>query len=153
MKKSIFFAVALLAAVGLSSCSKSLMTASSPVYSLTNSQVSNGYLETKLEEAGEVSVEVSGKFKRIGSGIVGNNHSYVLENNSLSKFMGKTEKIKAMALYEATKKADCDIILAPIYTVTTKSQFLMRDKFTVKVTGTGANIVGVKQIAVDPNKK
>lgn len=140
-----------LSAFCLCSCSKTTLTASSPIYSLTNSKVSNGYLETTLVDKGRVTVEVSGKFARFGNGIVGRNKSYVTDNNTFSLTSSRIEKAKGYALYEATKKSGCDIILAPIYTVSIKKAPLTRDKFTVKVTGVGANITGVEQTKIDPN--
>lgn len=123
----------------LTSCNKSMMKQTSPVYSLTNSQVSNGELQTVLETKGQLRGEVSGKFSLFGRSIKGKNHKYVMDNTNSLKPRG-IEAAKAAALYQALEGTDCDIILAPVYNVTTKGR-----KFTVKVTGIGAKIQGVEQ--------
>ena len=134
MKNLVLFIACFTLIAMVTSCNKSMMKQTSPVYSLTNSQVSNGELQTVLETKGQLRGEVSGKFSLFGRSIKGKNHKYVMDNTNSLKPRG-IEAAKAAALYQALEGTDCDIILAPVYNVTTKGR-----KFTVKVTGIGAKI-------------
>ncbi len=123
----------------MTSCNKAMMKQTSPVYSLTNSQVSNGDLRTDLEIGKQLTGEVSGKFSLFGRKIKGRNHRYVMDNTNSMMPTG-INAAKAAALYKALEGSGCDIILAPVYNVQTKGR-----KFTVKVTGIGAKIKSVEQ--------
>lgn len=139
MKKILLIAACFVLAGSMTSCNKMMMKQNSPVYSLTNSRVSNGELQTVLETRGQLTGEVSGKFSLFGRKIKGNNHRYIMDNTSSMKPRG-VNAAKAAALYKALEGSGCDIILAPVYNVQTKGR-----KFTVKVTGIGAKINGVEQ--------
>ena len=147
MKKILLFVAALAMAGTMTSCNKKMINTNSPVYSLEQTDVSNGYLETDLEVKGRLEGEVSGKFCLFTQKIKGNKHSYVMDKNTRSIPRG-LNAAKAAARYKALKNSGCDILLAPIYTVTTQGR-----KFTIKVVGFGANIKDVKQKECTPALK
>lgn len=131
-------AAVIVCAASTTSCSKSILKQSSPVYSLVNSEVSNGYLQTDLEIKGRLTGEVSGKFGW-GGKLKNIPMTFVCDNNSAIAPKG-IEGAKQAALYKALQGSDCDIILAPVYTISQKGKY-----FTVKVTGMGAVIKNVEQ--------
>lgn len=142
MKKIIIAATLFAAAASVSSCNKLLVQQNNPVYSLTNSQVTNGALVTELNTEGgkKLTGTVSGKFTLFGRHIKGNEHRYVMDNNSHMLKLKGIEAAKRAALYKALAGSGYDILLAPIYTVETRGR-----NFTVSVTGIGAKIQNVQQ--------
>lgn len=140
MKKLIIVAALFVLAGATTSCSKVVMKQNSPVYSLTNSQVTNGLLVTELntDNGTRLTGTVSGKFKISGK-IKGNEHKYVMDNNYSIMPRG-IDAAKRAALYNALHGSGYDIMLAPVYNVETHKR-----KFNVSVTGIGAKIKDVHQ--------
>lgn len=129
--------------VGMTSCVTTKMT-TSPIYSLSDSRVTNGKLVTVLDTKGELEAEISGKFSMTNKikKIVGMpKMQYVIDGawSSWRQSRGVTAA-KAAVLYKALEDSGCDIVLAPIYNVT-----LHKRKFNIKVKGIGAKIVDVEQ--------
>lgn len=120
------------------SCNKNVIKQSSPVYSLVNSEVTNGELQTNLEVKGRLTGEVSGKFG--WGGKLKNVPMTFISDNSSAVAPKGIKGAKQIALYDALKGSGCDILLAPVYTISQKGKY-----FTVKVTGIGAVIKDVEQ--------
>lgn len=143
MKHKLF--IALLGAVmafGLTSCATTKMT-TSPVYSLADSQVTNGELVTVLETQQQLEAEISGKFswsQKIKKIVGMPKMQYVVDGTWSTWQTRGVAAAKAAVLYKALEDSGCDIVLAPIYNVT-----LHKRKFNIKVKGIGAKIVDVEQ--------
>lgn len=131
-------AATIVCAAWTTSCSKNVVKQTSPVYSLVNSEVSNGYLQTDLEIKKRLTGEVSGKFGW-GGKLKDIPMTFVCDNTSGTAPKG-INGAKQAALYKALQGSDCDILLAPVYTISQKGKH-----FTVKVTGMGAVIKNVEQ--------
>ncbi len=127
----------------------------SPVYPLTqNNIVKNGKLETDLEMIGEVAASitiVNEYFTFKGNYVLGEDLVFGSRENKI-----QYEKLKSAVLYEAITKAGCDIILAPIYTISIapdkagyKTDESEKGICTITVKGIGANIKGVRQIKTE----
>lgn len=121
------------------------------VFSIEETNVSNGQLETDLEMLGEIYGSYS--FDSDKTDKFNENASYVVDDNFMHRSRSSQNQInqaKSAALYNAITKANCDIILAPVYTleVATVSGLgrSTRTTYTMTVKGFGANIKGVKQI-------
>lgn len=132
-----------------------------PILDLSQTQVTNGILETDLEMIGEVtaSYTISNKnSSNLEEGV------YVVDDVFLFRFESDITKLlytkaKATVLNLALEKAKCDMILAPIYKLEVKGQEYSHNggatyypsayaavTYTISVKGFGANIKGVKQI-------
>lgn len=140
MKKLNFYALAVLCLFGISSCitARSYLKTNSPVHHLSPTEVSVGTLQAKYEIKGEVSAEVTDiMYKKRELDKVG----YVIDINQNNLPSSVIDAMGA-AMNKALKESECDILLAPIYTLEVKNGLY----FGVKVKGFGAVISGVEQI-------
>ena len=139
----------ILSIVGLFLCSCSVTQRTAAVYPLVDDAVTNGCLTSNLEIGKRVKGSCSGKLRLNGS-IKGLPNTFLVSQGGNVHLTGVSalrakrtdpyRKAKQVALYEAIKNTDYDVVLCPSYTIEKKGR-----KIKITVTGFGAKIKSIEQ--------
>jgi len=71
--------------------------------------------------------------------------AYSATSSSFSFFSGDTDLVKSAAAYDAVSQSHADVIIAPQYTIVTKSYFLYKT-IDVTVVGFKGTLTGIKSV-------